>query len=304
MDSMQSDRLKSFAPRWALDAADVTTRMLALATATDRPFPDFLVIGAKRGGTTSLFNYLVRHPGILGLYPQARGKKSTDYYFANNDQTERWYRSHFHSNVYRKFLSTRLGYTALSFEASPYYVWDPRIAEKVAGRSPQTKAILLLRDPVKRAWSHYQERVQNGVEPLKFSEALEREDERLDGELDRMLSDPHYHSTAWDWYSYKSRGEYLWQIENWTRHLPRENLLVLFSETLYVDTQTTVDKICNFLSLPRFALPTTRTYNASQQTQERIGEREEENLGKYFQAHNQELAQYLELDVPWFDKSG
>lgn len=299
MDSVQSDRLKSFAPRWALDAADVTTRTLGLVTAADRPFPDFLIIGTKRGGTTSLFNYLIRHPGILGMYPQVRGKKSTDYYFADKNKTARWYRSHFHANTYRKILSTRLAYRPLSLEASPYYLWDPRVAGKVARQAPATKAIVLLRDPVKRAWSHYQERSQNGIEPLDFPSALEAEDERLDGELNRMLEDPAYHSTAWDWYSYRSRGEYLWQIRNWTQHLSRDNLLVIFSEELYADTQATVDRVCAFLSLPTFTLPTTQTYNAAQRATDSIPDQEAKALRRQFRSHDQELAEHLGKQLPW-----
>lgn len=299
MDSVQADRLKRLAPRWTLDAANALTRTFALATAADRPFPDFLIIGTKRGGTTSLFNYLVRHPGILGMYPRARSKKSTDYYFADRQQSQRWYRSHFHSKTYKHILSRKLHYRPLSFEASPYYVWDPRIAARISREAPSTKAILLLRDPVKRAWSHYQERVQNGVEPLSFPDALEAEEDRLDGELDQMVTQPTYHSTSWDWYSYRARGEYLWQIQNWTNHLPRENLLILFSENLYTNTQATVDEVCSFLSLPTFEMPTTRTYNATWRTLESIPKAERDVLRRHFRPHDYQLTNYLGEELPW-----
>lgn len=304
MEATQSDRLKRLAPRWALDVADVATRGVALATAADRPFPDFLIVGAKRGGTTSLFNYLAQHPGILGMYPQVRGKKSTDYYFAGKGQTSRWYRSHFHAETYRKIMARRLGYRPLSFEASPYYIWDPRIAPEVARSAPETRAILLLRDPAKRAWSHYQERVQNGVEPLSFADALGAEEQRLEGELSRMLADRNYHSTAWDWYSYRSRGEYLGQILNWEANFPREQLLTLTSEQLYQDTQATIDKVCTFLSIPSFTLPITRAYNATWRTKESAPAAETESLMNHYRPHNEALESHLGHSLPWGQQRG
>lgn len=293
--------LKQRTPRWVLDGADVTTRGLALATTVDRPAPDFLIIGTKRGGTTSLFNYLVQHPGILGLYPQPRGKKSTDYYFADKfcEHSERWYRSHFHTDAYRRLLHSRLGYRPLSFEASPYYVWDPRIAPRVRQVAPSTKAILLVRDPVKRAWSHYQERVQNGVEPLDFEDALSAEDDRLAGEPERMAEDSSYHSTSWDWYSYRRRGVYLPQVQGWHACFSKEQLLVLRSEDLYRRTQATVDQICDFLRIARHGLPTTRSYNATWRTRDEAPEGAVRALRSHYAPHNAALEDYLGMSLGW-----
>ncbi|OLT42038.1 sulfotransferase [Serinicoccus sp. CNJ-927] len=291
--------LKSKVPRWTLDVANASTRLGALATAADRPLPDFLVVGAKRGGTTSLFNYLVQHPGVLPLYPQPRGRKSTDFYFADSGRSQRWYRSHFHTETYRRLLARRLGHRPLSFEASPYYIWDPRIAAKVAALAPATKAILMVRNPVPRAWSHYQERVQNGVEPLSFEEALEAEDQRLEGELERMAADPGYHSTTWDWYGYRRRGEYLAQIKNWLEHFPREQLLVLPSERLYAHTQDTMDAVSNFLGVPHHQMPTTKPYNATWRTKDAPPEAVAEELRAHYAPHNAALADFLGDQLDW-----
>lgn len=299
MDAVRSDQIKRRFPRWALDGADALTRGVALATAGDRPYPDFLVVGAKRGGTTSLFNYLTQHPGIFGLFPQVRGKKSTDYYFANRAHSDRWYRSHFHTERFRAVHARRSGHRPLSFEASPYYIWDPRIAPRIAKNAPSTKAILLVRDPVKRAWSHYQERVQNGVEPMSFGDALAAEDTRLDGERERMMKDPSYHSTAWDWYAYRSRGEYLPQIEQWQKHFPADQLLVQLSEELYSDTQATLDRIYAFLEVPQHVLPATRTYNATWRTRDDAPQEEASQLAGHFAPHNKALAQHLGRELPW-----
>lgn len=290
-------QLKDRSPRWAKDTANALTRRYALATVGRRTRPDFLVIGTKRGGTTSMFNYLMMHEGILGLFPQSRGRKSSDYFFKNLDRGEEWYRSHFHTQGYRDRLGRRLGYAPVAGEASPYYLWDPRIAAAAHAVNPDLKAVALLRDPVKRAWSHYQERVANGVEPLGFAEALEAEERRTAGELDRMAADPAYYSEPHDWYSYRARGVYLPQLQNWTSVFDERQLLVLRSEDLYADVQGTFDRICTFLGVPVVTLPTTRTFGAGKRDPMPEGPRRE--LTEFYRDHNRALAEHLGRDLGW-----
>lgn len=288
---------KDRAPRWAKNVANASTRAYALGTVQLRPHPDYLIIGTKRGGTTSLHNYLLRHPGVLGLFPQVRGKKSTDYFFASTTRGDSWYRSHFHTTPYRAVVQRRLGYRPLSGEASPYYVWDPRLAPRIRAAVPDVKAILLLRDPVERAWSHYWERRVNGVEPLSFPDALAAEEARTAGELDRMLADPTYHSDPHDWYTYRRRGVYLPQIRNWLEHFPEEQLLILVSEEMYADPQGTFDRVCDFLGLPSAELGAQRKFNSS--TDGDMDQVTRKELAEYFAGPNAELEEYLGRSLSW-----
>ena len=283
----RAEEIKDRLPRWALDAADTGTRAYALATSALRPPPDFLIAGTKRGGTTSLFNYLLMHPGVLGLFPQTRGKKSTDFFFKEQARGRRWYRSHFHTETHRRRLAARTGGRVVGGEASPYYMWDPRVAPQAHSLNPRLSAIVLLRDPVERAWSHYQERVHMGVEPLSFAAALEAEALRTDGELERMLADPGYYSEAHDWYSYRARGVYLPQLTAWRSAFPDSQLLVLRSEDMYADVQSAFDDVCRFLDLAPFRLPTTRTFNSI--TRSTMPEDCRAELREYYRPANQEL---------------
>lgn len=291
-------QIKDLSPRWVKDVANVTTRAAALASVAQRQVPDFLVIGTKRGGTTSLHSYLLRHPGVLGLFPQSRGKKSTDWFFADNEHSESWYRSHFHTARHRDRLAEQLGHAPVGGEASPYYVWDRRIAPQAKALAPDVKSILLVRDPVERAWSHYQERTQNGVEPLGFAAALAAEERRLEGEHERMTSDERYHSTAHDWYSYRSRGVYLPQIEHWLEHFDRDQLLVLRSEDMYADAQRVFDSVTDFLGIDRFRLPTTKPFNASH-TRSSVPEPMRSELAAFYAPHNAALEEFLGTDLRW-----
>jgi hypothetical protein len=289
--------IKEHSPRWVRDAAIVATRGFGRATSHSRTGPDFLVIGTKRGGTTSLFNYLMMHPGVLGLFPRPRLQKSTDYFFKGYERGDQWYRSNFHTQSFRDRMASRLGYETRSGEASPYYCWDPRTAARAQAVNPGLKAVMLVRSPVERAFSHWQERVHNGVEPLSFEHALAVEDARTDGELERMLNDPLYYSEAHDWYSYRARGLYLPQIMNWTSAFPAEQLLVVCSEDLYADVQGTFDRVCAFLGLPAKTLPTTKPFNASRPLEMPAAAREE--LTAYYAPHTQELSEYLGRPLLW-----
>lgn len=291
--------IKSVSPTWVKDVANHSTRGWAYLTARDRPVPDYLIIGCKRGGTTSLFNYLVGHPGILNMYPQVRGAKSTDFFFKRRGHSERWYRSHFASEGYRRRLARSLGYRAISGEASPYYVWDPRVAAKVRAVAPEVKSILLLRDPVKRAWSHYQERRENHVEPLTFEQAIDAEESRLDGELERMLADPEYYSAAHDFYSYRSRGVYAPQIRNWLEHFPRERVLLLYAEDLYSNTTETFNRVCDFLDVPRAPMQTTEGYNSMPGSKDAPPKKVIDELRRFYAPLQAEVEELVGRPAPW-----
>ena len=290
--------VKDRSPRWVRSSADQVTRQFGILTSAQRGLPDYLIIGAKRAGTTSLHNYVLQHPGVVRMFPASRDLKSTDFFFSRA-RSETWYRSHFVTTRTKRQLQEQLGYPPVTGEASPYYCWDPRVAGFVREVAPQVKAVMLIRDPVKRAWSHYQERVQNRVEPLSFDDALRAEDGRLAGERERMAEDPAYYSTAFDWYSYRSRGEYLHQIENWCKHFPPEQLLVIRAEDLYTDTQNAFDRVCAFLGLPPIPMPTRRTFNATWRTKEEMPRRTAKQLHEHFAPFNAALQEYLHTDLGW-----
>lgn len=291
--------IKSMSPTWAKNLANRTTRAWGYATASDRPLPDYLIIGCKRGGTTSLFNYLVAHPGVLHMYPAVRGTKSTDYFFKGGDHSPRWYRSHFPSERQRARLGRTLGYRAISGEASPYYIWDPRVAAKVRAVAPDVRSVLLLRDPVKRAWSHYQERRENNVEPLSFADAIAAEDARLAGEMDRMLADPAYYSEAHDFYSYRSRGVYTPQIRNWLEHFPREQLHILYAEDLYRDTERVFGEVCDFLDIPRMPMSTTRGFNSMPGSKDTPQAEVVAQLREFYAPLQAEMEELVGRPAPW-----
>lgn len=231
-------------------------RQVGVATASIRPLPDFLVIGTKRGGTTSLYLDLVRHPGVLRLSPppvpvfKSIPTKGVRYFDQNYARGERWYRSFMPTVAARAIAGRRLGLTPVVGEASPMYLFHPLAAERAAALVPRAKIIVMLRDPAVRAYSHWKERRRSGIEPLDFEAALDAEAERLEGELERILSDDAYVSVPWEHQTYAAQGRYAASLQRWLAHYDRDQMLVLASEDYYADPVSVLRQIDEFLGLP------------------------------------------------------
>jgi hypothetical protein len=235
-------------------------RAYGMATAGRRTPPDFLVIGAKRGGSTSLYRNLVRTPGVLPLFPKAADLKGTYFFDVEHARGERWYRSHFPTTAQRRQAEQR-GPVAVG-EASPYYLSHPHAAARAAALVPDARIVAVLRDPVARAHSHYQERRRQGIETLPtFAEAVDAEPARLAGEVERMLEDPAYVSWNHLNHGYLAQSDYATGLGRWLDRFPAEQVLVLRSEDLYADDAAVLAQVRGFLGLEADRPVETRQWN-------------------------------------------
>jgi hypothetical protein len=280
------------------------TRSLGLATAPLRPLPDFLVIGAKRGGTTSMFHYLLAHPQIVGLFPSARRlpmraeRKGVHFLDARFGSGPPWYRSNFPSRPYRRAVARRAGGPVLAGEATPYYLFHPHAAARARAVVPQARIIALLRDPTERASSHYREQRRRGNEPLEtFAEAVDAEPRRLAGEQERLERDPTATSFAHEHQSYVAQGRYLEALEPWLHHFPEQQVHVVRSEDMYDDPQDAYDSVLAFLGLPRFVLPHPEPLNGTPSEPMPVALRR--RLDTLFAPHNRALEARLGRSFSW-----
>jgi len=289
--------LKRVLPEQGKTALTGGLRSWGRLTAGARPLPDFLVIGTKRGGTTSLWNYLLSHPGVLPMFPSPLNIKSPHYFYWHYAAGPLWYRSHFASTPTRTVLG-RLRRTPIrTGEASPNYLYDPRVAPRVAELLPAARVIMLLRDPVERAYSHYKERVRAGVEDLSFEDALAAEPDRLAGEAEKMAADPYYYSRPYDYYAYRDRGVYAPQIRRWQEHVPADRLLITRSEDFYDDPAAVYTQVTDFLGLPRRPLANARRYNYHAASG--MAEKTRDELREFFTGPVAEVEKLLERDLGW-----
>jgi hypothetical protein len=244
---------------YARRAAKSASRLLTVPTLPLRALPDFLIIGTQRGGTTSLYRYLQQHPAVL----PAVLNKGIHYFDTNFDRGPTWYRSHFPTSTAKAFRRrVHGGERVITGEGSPYYSFHPLAAGRIADLMPAGRFILLLRDPISRAHSHYQHEVARGFETLSFEEALEREEDRLAGEEERMVEDPSYYSFEHQHHSYVARGLYLLQIQRWRERFDEDQLLILDSTALFTDPEGTYRQVLRFLGLSEHSLPAYEKMNA------------------------------------------
>jgi hypothetical protein len=245
----------------ATDAAKAALRAYGVASSGSRRPPELLVIGAKRGGTTSLWRYLDGHPGILPTFPRVEQIKGTYFFDEEWQRGERWYRSHFPTDRQRARAARHLGYAPVAFEASPYYLFHPHAPTRARTVAPDALVVALLRDPVERAFSHWKER-RNHTEPLAFAEALAAEAARTDGEEARMLADPTVVSPAHRHQTYAAQSRYAPMLERWFAAYGRDRVLVWAAEEFYADPQACCDTITDRLGLPRRHLGDPEPFNA------------------------------------------
>ena len=190
------------------------------------------------------------------------------------------------------------GRKILTGESSPYYIYHPHAAKRVAKVVPWAKLIALLRNPVDRAYSDYHHKLSDGVETLSFEEAIEVEEERISGEKERMLTDEDYFSHAHRRYSYLARGIYVDQIKEWHEHFDKDQLLVLKSEDFFKDTRETMQLVCDFLGLPDWD-GGNLGQGKNMRRYEPMRPETRQRLKSYFEPHNKRLYDYLGTDFGW-----
>ena len=260
LESASAQQIRDHVPHSAKRAVRRAVRSYGSATAHSRPLPDFLIIGTKRGATTSLFRYLQQHPGVRSLFPWFQTMKGTYFFDENYLRGEKWYRSHFPTAPMRRALARQAGGRLVVGEACPYYLYHPLAAERAARTLPHARIIALLRDPAHRAWSHWKASRRAGVEQLSFADALTAEPARLAGEEQRIRADPGYRSIAHRHLSYVSQGRYVGGLTRWLRLFPADQVLILRSEDLFEDPQPLVDEVAHFLGLAPHRLRSARTW--------------------------------------------
>jgi hypothetical protein len=266
-----------------------------MLSASRRPLPEFLIVGAQRSGTTSLYRYLLEHPQVLPAIPG----KGVHYFDVHHDRSLRWYRAHFPTQAARRRREREAGGPVITGEGSPYYLFHPHGPARAAAAVPDARIIAMLRDPVERAYSHYQQEYARGFEDAgTFERALELEPGRLAGERERMLADPGYSSRAMQHHAYVARGEYADQLAAWRERFPAERTLVISYERFFADPEAGYREVLRFLGLPEAASPPRfKAYNA--RPAGGMAEETRARLRAHFAEPNRRLEEYLGTEMGW-----
>ena len=199
--------------------------------ATEGPLPDFLVLGTQKGGTSFFYRLLTEHALVSGA-------AAKELHFFDNKFAEGvgWYRRCFSEGERVN------GQRTITGEATPSYLFDPQVPERLARIVPDARLIALLRNPVDRAYSQYQMEVRRGKEARSFEEATEEEMTSVEGQ-GNTVDVPH---------AYLRRGLYAKQLERFSLFANRERLLVVKSENFFTRRLEILDRVLTFLRLPSF----------------------------------------------------
>jgi len=215
---------------------------LARATSQLRLLPDFVIVGAQRAGTTSLYKYLTEHPDV----GRVRLGKGVHYFDTNAERSMAWYRSHFPLDPSKIPFRKRPAHVG---EGAPYYMFHPECPQRIDEALPGVKVIAILRDPVERAHSQWVHESARGFESLPFEDALRAEPERLSGQ-EALLKDPAGRSFEHQHHSYVARGQYAPQVQRLWDVFGHDRTLVLSSTKLFSDPAATYAATLSFLGLP------------------------------------------------------
>jgi hypothetical protein len=261
-------------------------------TAKFRLMPDFIIIGGQRCGTTTLYGLLTEHPCIV---PALR--KEVHFFEKNFHRGIDWYRAFFPLSLQKYYAHTVQGRRVVTGEATAYYIFHPHAPRRIVQTLPDVKLIALLRNPVDRAYSHYQHEVRKGREPLSFEEATEKESERIKESAEAVHTQDGVDDRDYCYYSYLSRGIYVDQLKQWMALFPRKQILTLRSEDLYENPAKVVRQVQDFLGVSRWDLKEYRNYNDAQYAP--MNPRTRTRLIEYFAPHNRRLCEFLGRDFAW-----
>lgn len=275
-------------------------RMAARQTVPlNRGLPDFLILGGQRCGTSSLYKYLGAHPQIV---PSLR--KETRYFSTEYERGSGWYRAHFPATISMTGLAWLRG-ESRTFEATPDYLFLPATPARVATTLPDGRFIVLLREPVARAYSHWQHMRRQGYETLPFPDAVASESDRIGGELKSLRKDGPNPSKDLLRYSYIARGCYAEQVERWFQHFSPDRFMIIDAEELYSRPEGVLRMICRFVGVKEWVPAEFRNYSqsAALPTNDRkpdgIPDAVKSELQKYFYSENRRLPQITGREFSW-----
>ena len=194
---------------------------------------DFIICGAQKSGTTALDSYLREHPDICMAENKEVHFFDNESFFESSKPDYKKYHSSFRPNLSQHDL---VG------EATPIYMYWKDAAKRIWEYNPNMKLIVLLRNPIERAYSHWNMERSRNAENLSFIDAIRSERKRCREAL------PLQHRV----YSYIDRGYYLEQLRRLWHYFSKNNVLILKSDYLRNRPEETLKEVCKFLDVNNF----------------------------------------------------
>ena len=257
--------------------------------------PDFIILGVEKGGTSSLYRYLIQHPFI-----NSSVTKEINYFNKYYDRGLNWYRVCFPFKFHKSFTKNVLHKNFLTGEASVRYFDYLHTPERIKQILPYLKFIILLRNPIDRAYSQHSMVSRGGNEKLTFEQAIQYEKERTEKEYEKMKKDENYYNDNYFRYAYLERGIYVDRLKRWMNIFPKKQFLIFDSKDFFENPSMIYLKTLEFLNLPKIDL---KKYSVTGRKNEspRMNPKLREQLIEFFRPHNKKLYEFLGTNFHWDD---
>ncbi|MFI6325434.1 sulfotransferase domain-containing protein [Nonomuraea sp. NPDC050556] len=271
------------------------SRTTGRLTSGGRLLPSFLIVGAQRCGTTSLYRALAQHP----LLAKPVLHKGVHYFDVAYSRGLPWYQGHFPLRVGAALLKRRYGQRPLAFESSPYYLFHPLAGERIAHDLPGVKLIVLVRDPVERAFSAHSHELARGFETeSNFEYAVELEVKRLAGAEASLIADPHSVHHSHQHHAYLARGRYAEQLDRLEPVFGRDRILVIDSHKFFATPERVYDRVLEFLGVPHMGDPVFERHNGRARPKP-LPESVRQALTDHFEVYDTQLVPWLGGEPSW-----
>jgi hypothetical protein len=253
-----------------------------------RVLPDFFVIGPGRTGTTSLFYYLDQHPSLSKSAYDELGFFDVNFHLGFH-----WYRSLFPSILTKFRIKSKTNFF-MTYDVTPSYVRRPWIARRIKKLFPNSKLIIVLRNPIDKTYSHYYLSTLSG-ETRNFEEVIKKDMDDI-SKWNVNSKDDNYFATKVE-NSKLARGFYVEQLLPWFELFPKNQILIISSEELASNTKNVMSEIFKFLNLPDYKIPNIEKVNVSKYSKMNPDTRK--ILIDFFKPYNEQLFKFLDRKFDW-----
>ncbi|MFB5630910.1 MAG: sulfotransferase [Nitrosopumilaceae archaeon] len=256
--------------------------------------PNFYILGAAKSGTSSLYEYLIQNPFIhsaLTKEPRFFDK----YYYKGLD----WYKVQFPTKIQKLINKNFLNKNFITGESTVRYFDHPHVPQRIKKITPKAKFIILLRNPIDRAYSHYLMMKNKRKENLSFQEAIDQEFHRTKEEFLKMENDENFYSSEYYHHAYLDRGIYIKKLQRWMKTFPKNQFLIIQSEDFFKNPDSIYKYVLKFLDLPEWHLNEYEIIGPGKYKKSKMNSNTRKKLIEFFNPYNEQLYKFLGKRFDW-----
>jgi len=264
-------------------------RNISGITSSLRVLPNFIIIGSMKSGTTSLYYDICEHPSVLKAAYDEIGFFDSNYHLGLN-----WYRSMFPTKKQMKNIELKEG-ISITGEDTPFYFWNPLVVKRIKDMLPNIKLICILRNPIDRAYSEYQDLAMINNNFPSFEEMIDDEIEVIGYDEIEITEDNFgiFNQKK----SYLIKGIYVDQLKIWNNLFSKEQIITVSTEDLKLDIKITLKSIFEFLNLSDYEIK--KTQSQKQKKYVPMNPKTRKKLIEFYKPHNKRLFKFIEKRFEW-----